>query len=803
MTIAPRWRKLLGDLAASQGRVALMVAALTAGIFALSTIVSAYAILTREISRNYLDTNPASALIDVGAVTNETLATARNHPEIAGAEAASILAARIEMRPGEWARLMLFVVPDFERLSIGKVFPQEGAFPPPEGSILFEREALTFIGRQIGERVTIQLPGGSEAELPVAGTVHDPSLAPAWQEQTAWGYVSAATLSTLDGGAPLELIKVVVRDALFDQKRVDAVTADLALGLQSRGTDIHQMQVPPTGQHPHQAQMTGVLAMFIVFAALTLILSAILTASMVSALLAQQVRQIAIMKAVGGSSWQIASLYLSGVAAIAATGAIIGIPFGLLSGAGFAGVVGQLLNFDLASSSVSPMLIAGLAAVGIAVPVGFVWMPVRRATRATVREALSDYGVSRDALETDALQRFLGRLRGIDRTLLLALRNAFRRRGRLLLNIALLGIAGGMFLASLNVETAWRQQLALGAQERSHDIEVRLADPRAESDVVPLLSALPEVAGVITANVVAAAPGRPDGLTVVRTYPDGGHGGLSLRVAAKPTTGDEVFLQGGGLDQAGPGAVVLNQSAWNLLGRPALGAPVVLVVDGGPVTAPLGGVMRQILTPAAAYLGEAAFDAATGLSGQVNALRIVTAEHSADAIAAVASEVEAALSRAGIDIGVMLTETTLDQAQSGHVKILVVALMVMAGILATVGSIGLASSQGTNVTERIREFGIMRTIGASGGVLIRNILAEGMLIGLVSLPVALLVSVPLGYGVGTLVGTLSFGLPLPLAFSGTALLIWLVILFGGSIGASLWPALTATRLTIRQTLAHT
>lgn len=801
MTIAPRWRKLLGDLAAAQGRIALMVAALTAGIFALTTIVSAYAILTREISRNYLTTNPASALIDVGSVSEESLATARSHPEIAAAEAASIIEARIETRPGEWARLMLFVVPDFEHLSIGKVFPQEGAFPPPEGSILFEREALTFIGRQIGDGVTIQLPGRSGAVLPIAGTIHDPSLAPAWQEQTAYGYLSAATLGALDGGVPLELIKIVVRDALFDQRRVDAVTTDLALILRNGGADIHQIQVPPTGQHPHQSQMTGVLAMFIIFAALTLILSAVLTASMVSALLAQQVRQIAIMKAIGGGSWQIASLYLSGVATIAATGAIIGIPLGLLSGAGFAAVVGQLLNFDIGSGSVSPVLITGLAAAGIAVPVGFVWMPVRRATRATVREALADYGVSRDALETDALQRLLGKLRGIDRTLLLALRNAFRRRGRLLLNIALLGIAGAMFLASLSVETAWQQQLATAAQERSHDIEARLHGPQAERQVLPLLSGLPGVEDVFASNIVAAAPGRPDGLSVVRTYPDGGHGSLSLRVAAEPT-GNEVFLEGSGPRQAGPGAVVLNQNAWNLLGRPALGAAVSLAVDGRPMTAPLGGVTRQILTPATAYLDAAAFDTATGLSGQVNALRIIAADRSPEAIAAVASAVEVALSQAGIDVSAMLTETTLDQAQSGHVKILVVALIVMAAIMATVGSIGLASSQGTNVTERIREFGIMRTIGASGGVLIRNILAEGMLIGLVSLPVALLVSVPLGYGVGTLVGTLSFGLPLPLAFSGTALLIWLVILFGGSIGASLWPAITATRLTIRQTLAH-
>ena len=71
MTLAPRWRKLIGDFGATRGRIALMLAALTIGMLALTTISGAYTILSREIARNYLDINPASALIDVGEVTPE------------------------------------------------------------------------------------------------------------------------------------------------------------------------------------------------------------------------------------------------------------------------------------------------------------------------------------------------------------------------------------------------------------------------------------------------------------------------------------------------------------------------------------------------------------------------------------------------------------------------------------------------------------------------------------------------------------------------------------------------------------
>jgi putative ABC transport system permease protein len=53
------------------------------------------------------------------------------------------------------------------------------------------------------------------------------------------------------------------------------------------------------------------------------------------------------------------------------------------------------------------------------------------------------------------------------------------------------------------------------------------------------------------------------------------------------------------------------------------------------------------------------------------------------------------------------------------------------------------------------------------------------------------------------VGSISFGLPLPLTVSPAAIAIWCGILVAGSVGASLAPARRATRLTIRQTLAHT
>ncbi len=797
MSMAPRWRKLLGDFTAAQGRIALMVAALAIGLFAVTTIAGAYSILSREISRNYLATNPASALIDVGTVTPEIMALIAANAEIVSAEPATIVEGQAQDAVGNWQRTLFFVVPDLAKATIGTVFAQAGAPSPPNGSVVLEREALKFLGEGVGETVSLRLPGQEPMSLRVAGTVHDPSLAPSWQERTAYVYLSPATFAELGGSKALELVKVMVRDAIFDQARTDAVVGALALRLQGKGIAVHQIQIPPAGQHPHQTQMNSVLGMFLVFAMLALILSAVLTATMVSSLLAQQIRQIAIMKAIGGTTRQIATLYFTGMIAIAGLSTAIAIPLGFTAGGRFAGVIAELLNFDIGSAAVPFWLLASLIAIGLLLPLIFVALPIRRATRITVREALVDQGVTRDVSVMGPLQRLLGRLAGTDRALALALRNAFRKRGRLLLNLTLLGAAGAMFIAALNVQVAWDGQLNKAAALRDYDIEIKLSEPADFAQIQTALAGIGGIAELRSADAIAAAVGRDDGLMIVRTYPDGGHGSLTLR----PDSGlprDPEFLTGGTVE----GGAIVNQQGWTLAGRPAIGSTIKVAVEGRTTPFKLAGVIRQILTSATVYIPQLAYAGITVRTDDAAAVRLISTSARPDEIAVLANETETALSAAGINVEQVLTEATLAAAQGGHVKILIVALIAMAIIMAAVGTIGLASSQGSSVTERIREFGIMRTIGASGPALVRNILAEGLMIALLSFPIALLIGLPLGYGIGVLVGTMSFGLALPLTVSVAAIAIWIGILIVGSVAASLLPARRATRLTIRQTLAH-
>lgn len=803
MRIATRWWKLIRDFDAIQGRILMAIAAIAVGVYAVATIASAYAILTREISRNYIATNPASALLDVGVVDAALVEAVRERPDIAAAEAASIVAARVEYRPGEWVRMLLFVVPDFDALRVNKVFPEAGAYPPKPGSILLEREALAFLSGKIGGTVRLQTPTGPKVSVMVSGTVHDPSLAPAWQEQAAYGYLTPETFAAVGGDPTPNILKVVVRDALHDQRKVDAVVGELALALKARGLDVHQIQAPPTGRHPHQNQMTAVLTMFLVFAILALVLSAFLTASMIDGLLAQQARQIAVMKAIGARTRQIVGLYLVGIFAVAGLAVSAGVPLGVISGQAFADIIAQLLNFDIASHGLPHWLILALVVGGLAIPLTFALVPIRKAARATVREAISDYGVSRQVFGAGRFDVSLTRLKGIDRTLILAIRNTFRRRGRLVLTLMLLAAAGAMFLASLSVQKAWGQFIAASAQDRDHDLELRLDRPAPTAALLAIVAGAPGVRKVEPWSVASAAATRPDGLAVVRTYPDGGHGSLAFQSLPAPARLSHLVMLEGRLPRPGEDdAIVLNQGARALLGRPPVGSTIRLTVEGGAASYRVVGVVRQIVTPAAVFVSPAGYQDITGTGGKTNAVRIVTADHGVAATSAVASAVEARLGAAGMRVVLSTSEAQVDGAVGGHVRILVVSLVIMSILMAVVGLLGLASAQGTSVTERTREFGIMRTIGGTKRVIVRNVIAEGLFTGLMSVVLALVLALPLAAAIGNLIGMLSFGLPLPLTLSLPGLGLWLAIVAVGSVVASLVPALNAAKLTIRETLAY-
>jgi putative ABC transport system permease protein len=799
-----RWKKLRRDLQFARGRMAMMVIAIAVSVFSVGTFLVAYTISIREMSHNYLGTNPASAFIELDRVDDALVQAVSQRSGISEAEATSWVGGRAEVSPNEWMPVLLFVIPDFETSHVSTVVAEAGAFPPDDQTILVEREVLPMLDLEIGDSLTVQTPNGEKQEIQISGTVHDPALAPAWQEQTVYGYITPATLATLGESETLHILKVIVSDKPYDLATIEATVSELAAWLKTQGYEVHEIRIPPPGRHPHQSQMTSVITLFLAFSFLALLLSAILSATMINGLLAQQIRQIGIMKAIGARTRQITGLYLVLIVLLGVTASLIGVPLGIAAGRGFTSVIAQLLNLEMYNVSIPTWVYLVLFAMGVLVPLLVALGPIRKTTRITVRETLNDYGISRDAPASNLRDGWFRRIRFVDNTLILALRNTFRRRGRLILTLSLLSAAGAMFMTGINVRSGWQAYIDQAASDRHYDVEIRFNTPILAEEIESLLANVRGVQKSEPWNLVPVALHRPDTLEIVRTYPDGGHGSFSLR--SIPLGSDLIttpllagrFLQAGDID-----AVVLNQNAKAFFPDAEVGDEIELLIEGRPQTFRLVGVIRQILSPSAAYVLPETFAGATGQPVELtNAVRIAMREHDNQSVVSITRDVEQALAAGNVTVKTTISEALLGEAVSGHVYIFIVALLMISTVMAVVGGLGLMSSMGTSVIERTREFGVMRAIGAKSTTILRNIISEGVFIGLMSWVIALPLSIPLSLGIDYLLGMMSFRSPLPLIISPIGLVIWATLIIVGSIAASAYPAQQASRLTVRETLAY-
>jgi hypothetical protein len=176
---------------------------------------------------------------------------ARSFPGIADAcETSAVVRARVEIEPGEWKVLQLYVIHDFSDLKINKVFPESGAWPPADGQILFERASLPVLNTTAGGKINVRTLSGAVTALAVAGTVFDPSQEPAWVNDITVGYITPGTLQLLGGQAPQAGLRITVNGTGDSRASITAEANRLAEALTQRGYGVQRVEVPIPGKYP-------------------------------------------------------------------------------------------------------------------------------------------------------------------------------------------------------------------------------------------------------------------------------------------------------------------------------------------------------------------------------------------------------------------------------------------------------------------------------------------------------------------------------------------------------------------------
>lgn len=753
----------------------------------LTLIATSASVLLREMERNYEQTAPASATLEVSRPPSQAdLEGVRSLAGVIDARGGQTLRLRVQDGEGHWQPLLVFVSPDLGASTIATVAPVSGPWPPLTGTLALERTALPTFGWAPGQRLQAKTEDGRALTLTLGTVVHDPAVAPAYQERTAYAYAEPATLEAWGLGR-LDEIKFRT-EANLSTAQVKDLAGRVAQALDDSGNVVTAAQVPPVHRHPHQSILTTLLVIFGIFGLMTVVLSSLLAANTAAAYWARETKTIGILKTLGIPPLALLALVLAPLALTGLAATLVGVPIGALMAPSLTNALAQLLNFSLASQAPAWLAWVGPLVLGLALPLVLSWPAAQGTLKAPVVDALNHQGTNATHYEkkSAASSRFP--------LLAMTLRNAVRRRGRLVLSLALTGLGGALFLTAGNLALSWNTGLDSSMAHRHADVDLRLNQKPTPASLLHLATALPGSNTELWPSLPATLPST-SGLAIELTYPDQAHG--SLRAVGVPASTTMIsFPAREGVRFPGPGEVVLNDAARARFGAPVLGNPVTMVLAGAVRTYRLAGWVKEF-GPATAYLlpEDEAF---TGTDPDQRWNLMV------DAPGTERSPLQTTLTRwtedEGIGLEVMIDTEEFRVAGTEHFALLIDLIRLMGLVTGAVGWLGVSSQMGLAVVERRRELGILRTLGATPGAITASLLAEAAVLLTAGFGVAVGVALPLSAGLGNFLGTLSFQAPLDLVFDVPTGLFWLALSLAGGLAACLSPALTAGRLAVRETL---
>lgn len=783
------WRKILRDLWLFKARTLLVVLAIAVGVGAFGLMTTARLVLERELVAAYAATNPAHATLTLSPFDKALLADVATLDIIQAAEGRRQTDAKLVLDDGRSLRLQLQSIPDFDQVTISQLKPEPGAlFPPPDGAILLERTAQGMLGLRPGDIAQVHLLDGRTADLTVAGYVNDMAQIPSTIVATAYGYVTTGTAMQLGVPPDLNRLYVTIKGGAPDRPQVEQAITRLNEWLEGAGYVVFQSHIPVPRTYIFQDNLKTVSLLLGTLGGLTLVLSAFLVTNVMAAIMAQQLPQIGVLKALGGRTTQLTGIYLRSVFIFGLLALFIAVPPGAVGAYFLSHYIASQVNFDVAHFNLPWQTLLLQLAGAIGVPVAAALFPVLAGARLTIREAIGGYSLA--GLASGSL---LARLEGIPRLLALSLRNIFRQKVRLALTLSALTLAGAMFIAVFGVRSAIFKAIDELAAEAAYDVEVDFARPQPVERIEEIAR---QVEGVVAVESWAMVDAR-------RIFVDGRIGGsfLLLGIPAGTVMAQPYVTAGHWLQADDRNAVFVNTEAVTA-SQMAVGETIVLKINNEQqMSLRVAGVSPN-RTVAKGYVAYDELEEVTGQQGYASRLVVRTARSDPATQSAVESALLAQFEEATMDVARSNTTSQSRLASMTQMESLFMLLLVMAALIILVGGLGLGSAMGLNVLERSREIGVLRALGARRPVLRRLVMVEGVAIALLSVVFALALSVPLTRVLARLLGQQLLLRPLDYIFAWPAALAWLGLVVIIALVASWAPAENAARLTIREALAY-
>ncbi len=783
MNIRPRWRKVIHDLFDNKARTLLVVFSIAVGVFSIGVIAGAYQIIANDMSASYAANFPSNIELRMADFDETTLESVRNHSGIDEAEGRRVFSIRARVQgTTRWTVLELVAFDDFEGNQVNLLVPIEGKVVPGKREVVFERDAMDRVKSQVGDVLEFQLPDGSIKSMPLVGVVKDVAMGAGDFLASPYAFINQSTLQFLQESQDYNRVYATVTERGDDIEYVRALGAELKTDLENGGAYIIRSRFSETHLHPLATTVNAILGILMALGILIVFLSSSLIANTLAALLQQHMRHIGVIKLVGGNDRQVLVMYLALIMSFAALALAISVPLGGQGAYGLAAYIASELNFSLLGYRIVPSALLIQVLVGILVPLISGLSPVIGGSRVTVLSAISgeagresgtghkgskSRGVSRwEWLQTRFTILLARRGIHIPRPFVISLRNTFRRRGRLILTLFTLTMGGAIFIAVFNVRVTLHDYIDAISRYFVADVSVDFERPYRLREMEQVMMQVEGVERIEGWQFVSGELLDMDGRALE-----------NLNIFAPPGDSEliePILVAGRWIERGDVRQFTISESVYKYYPDLEPGDLVKLDILGKQETWEVVGIFKFV--DREGLLGYAPYEyisQATNLANRAFVYRVVTDGHTRSYQDAKAEELDAFLRDRGYKVhSAEAGGASLDVAVES-LDVLVVFLLIMAVLTAVVGSMGLTGTMGMNVLERTREIGITRAIGADDRAVMRTVIAEGVVIGMLSFALAIVLSIPFTYMLSTIVSLAVFETPIATHFTWMGYVIWL------------------------------
>jgi putative ABC transport system permease protein len=635
--------------------------------------------------------------------------------------------------------------------------------------------------------------------MPVAGIVLDQSTSAGNFLASPLLYTTMGSMDWLHQADSYNHLLVTVTGEPNNESYIRQIGLEIADRIEKSGRQVYSTRYRTSNEHPMQSTVKAILGVLGALGVLIVFLSSSLIANSLTALLNQHLRFIGVMKLIGGRSRQIMFMYLALIMSFGLIALAIAIPAGGQAAYALSGLIADQMNFQLLGYRIIPLAILYQASIALLVPLAAGFIPVNNGSRISVQQAIS--GDTKSPAKNKAgffshfSTAFTARQTWISRPLLISLRNTFRRKGRLVLTLFTLTMGGAIFVAVFNMRDSLHTYVNDIGNYFLADISLNFDRPYRLAVVEQAALQIPGVKSVEGWAYANAEILNPD-KSVVK----------NLQILAPPADSQLIspmLLAGRWVIPGDENAIAVSEAIKDTFPDLKPGDSLRLKINGHEAAWVVVGIFKFIGSQNLLAYGTYDYiSRLLNLPNQAFTYRIVLDQHTMAYQKQMSSSIDRYFRDQGFHVSdVQAGQSTLETASEG-LGVLITFLLIMALLTAAVGSMGLAGTMSMNVLERTREIGVMRSIGAVDGEIIKTVIIEGVIIGLISWFLGVLASFPITSLLSNIIGQAIFNAPLAVTFDWLGVVTWLGLVLVLSSLASVLPAYNAVRLTIREVLAY-